>query len=244
MSQLYKDSKERFDARVYGYLVKRLTEPYESTDAFGMGHIDEHGNEANPNEDWSYTRLDKLVFDLRAALGDGIGKIVKDSFEGVDPLALMNSPVNPREYLAKYDPIVQLVEEVTYLPDGQRGKGGQSTQTVDSGMTREERVSFALTVATAILVSMLKDRIVSSTEFDDEVLLDTEATFGIRSIGSASEVIGFLRSNGLSNGREITSEGVRLAYRISRVIAGNNLVDPKGGGMNNLAMSWMEVSRA
>jgi hypothetical protein len=244
MSQLYKDSKEKFDAKVYGYLVKRLTEPYESTDAFGMGHIDEHGNEANPNEDWSYTKLDKLVFDLRAALGDGIKKIVKESFDGVDSMALMNSPVNPKEYLAKYDGIVKLVEEVTYLPDAQRGQGGQSNKTVDSGMTREERVSFALTVATAILTSMLKDRIVSSTEFDDEVLLNTEATFGIRSLGSANEVIGFLRSNGLSNGREITSEGIRLAYRISRVIVENNLVNPKGGGINNLAMSWVEVSRA
>jgi len=244
MSQLYKDSKEKFDAKVYGYLVKRLTEPYDSTDAFGMGHIDEQGNEANPEEDWSYTKLDKLVFDLRAALGTGIKKIVKDSFDGVDPLALMNSPVNPAEYLAKYDGVVKLVEEVTYLPDAQRGQAGRSAGSVESGMTREERVSFALTVATAILVSMLKDRIVSSTEFDDEVLIDTEATFGIRSLGSANEVIGFLRSNGLSNGREITSEGVRLAYRISREIAGNNLVNPKGGGINNLAMSWVEVSRA
>lgn len=244
MSQLYKENKEQFDAKVYGYLVKRLTEPYESTDAFGMGHIDEHGNEANPSEDWSYTKLDKLVFDLRAALGDGIKKIVKESFDGVDAMALMNAPVNPKEYLAKYDGIVKLVEEVTYLPDAQRGKGGSSSKAVESGMSREERVSFALTVATAILTSMLKDRIVSTNEFDDEVLLNTEATFGIRSVGSAKEVIGFLRSNGLSNGREITSEGIRLAYRISREIVENKLVNPKGGGINNLAVSWMEVSRA
>lgn len=244
MAQLYKDSKEQFDAKVYGYLVKRLTEPYESTDAFGMGHIDEHGNEANPAEDWSYTKLDKLVFDLRAALGDGIKKIVKESYDGVDSLALMKSGLDPKEYLAKYDAIVKLVEETAYLPDGQRGKGGRSEDTVESGMTREERVSFALTVATALMASMIKDHVVSVTEFDDEVLLDTEATFGIRSLGSAKEVLGYLRSNGLSNGREITSEGVRLAYRISRVIAENNLVSPKGGGMNNLAQSWLEVSRA
>lgn len=244
MSQLYKEKKEQFDSTVYGYLVKRLTEPYDSTDAFGMKHIDEHGNEIDGNEDWSYTKLDKLVFDLRAALGDNLGKLIHDSFDGVDPLALMTAPVAQKDFLAKYDGIVRLVEEVTYLPDAQRGQGGPSQKAVESGMSREERVSFALTVATAIMTSMLKDRLVTENEFDDEVLVDTEATFGIRSLGSAQEVIGFLRSNGLSNGREITNEGLRLAFRISREIVENKLVDPKGGGASNQAMSWVEVSRA
>lgn len=244
MSQLYRDKKEEFDAKVYGYLVKRLTEPYESTDAFGMKHIDEHGNEIDQKEDWSYTKLDKLVFDLRAALGDNLKKLIHDSFDGVDPLALMNSPVSRKDYLGRYDGVVKLVEEVSYIPDGQRGQGGSSMQSVESGMTREDRVSFALTVATTIMTSMLKDRQVSPDEFDKEVLEDTEATFGVRSIGSADEVIGYLRSNGLSNGREITSEGLRLAYRISREVVENKLVKPDGGGRSNQGMSWVEVSRA
>lgn len=244
MAQIYRDRKKQFDDTVYGYIVKRLTQPYPETDAFGNGHVDEQGNELDSGEDWSYTKLDRLVFDLRAALGDSLQKLIHDSFDGVDALALMDGPVDSRGFLKKYDGIVKLVEEVSYLPDAQRGQGGSPEPAVESGMTREDRVSFALTVATAIMTSMLKDRIVSQPEFDSEVLDSTEATFGLRSIGSANEVLGYLRSNGLSNGREITSEGLRLAYRIAREVVENKLVDPKRPGRNNQAMSWVEVSRA
>lgn len=245
MSQLYKESKQRFDDTVYGYLVKRLTQPYDDTDAFGMGHIDEHGNETDPATDWSYTKLDKLVFDLRAALGDSLKKLVHDSYGGVDPLSLMNAPVDPKKYAAKYSGVVKLIEETAYLPEqfrGQPGIGGNTSG--ESDLSAEQRVSFALTVATAIMTSMLKDRLVTDNEFNDEVLLDTEATFGVRSLGDSREVLGFLRNAGLSNGREITSEGLRLAYRISRELVEKKLVRAEGGGMNNQGMSWVEVSRA
>ena len=244
MSQLYRDEKLKFDDRVYGYLMKRLTQPVESTDAYGTGHVDEAGNELVPDEDWSYTALDKLVFDLRAALGDRIGQVVKDSYRDVDALRLMSGAVDAGKYAARYAPVVKLVEEAGYIPDSERGKPGMPAESVDSGMSAEQRISFSLTVATALMVSLLKDRLVNAAEIDTEVLPGTEETFGVRSLGDADEIMGYLKSAGLTNGREINSEGIRLAYRIARAAVENSLVDPKRPGRCNLSGSWMEVSRA
>jgi len=243
MSQRYKDKKEKFDSLVYGYLVKRLTQPLDSTDAYGNGHIDEQGNELSGEEDWSYTKLDKLVLDLRAALGPNLSKIVKDSFDGVDSMALMDSPVEAKSYVANYMPIAKLVEEARYLPDNLRGQPGAPEESVESGMTVEQRISFALTVATALMVSLLKDRQVNTAEIDTEVLPATEATFGIRSIGDADDIIGYMRAAGLVNGRDITNAGIRLVYRISREIVDKSLVNTARPGVDNLAGSWLEVSR-
>lgn len=243
MSQLYKDKKEKFDSMVYGYLVKRLTQPLDKSDACGTGHIDERGNELNPDEDWSYTKLDKLVFDLRAALGDKLSMIVKDSFDGVDSMALMSGPVDTGSYREGYGNIVKLVEEAGYLPESTRGQGGSPEPAVDSGMDMDERVSFALTVATAIMVSLLKDRLVTAVEFDNEVLPDTEATFGVRSVGDSREVLGYLRSAGLSNGRDVTSAALRLLSRISKEAVAHGLLR-KESCKENLAGSWVEVSHA
>lgn len=242
MAELYRKKKELFDNIVYQVLVKRLTEPVQETDAFGMGHVDEVGNETNDQEDWSYTKLDKLIFDIRSLLGKNIGSVVKDSFEGVDLMKLMSKPVVKDDYLNKFSPVLKLVEETSYLPDAYRGQAGGAQKEVESGMTMEQRISFALTVATAIMSSMLKDRIVSDSEFDEDVLLKTEGTFGVRSIGDYKEVIGYLRTAGLSNGREITNEGLRLAARLAKVFADNGLVSDRGGGINNQGGSWLEIS--
>ena len=243
MSQMYRDKKEKFDSMVYGYLVKRLCQPIESTDAYGNGHIDEQGNEISGEEDWSYTKLDKLLLDLRAALGPNVKKLVKDSFDGVDAMALMDSPVEAKTFVNNYMPIAKLVEEARYLPDNLRGQPGAPEEAVESGMTTEQRISFALTVATALMVCLLKDRQVNTAEIDTEVLPATEATFGIRSLGDADDIIGYMRDAGLVDGRDITNAGIRLVYRISREIVEKSLVSTSRPGVDNLAGSWMEVSR-
>lgn len=244
MSQLYRDNKQKFDDMVFGYLVKRLTQPYTDTDAFGTGHVDEQGNELRGDTDWSYTKLDKLVFDLRAAAGDTLKSIIHDDYSAVDPLALMTGRLDPKDYSARFAPVVKLVEEASYLPESTRGQPGQPQDDPGNGMSPTDRVSFAMTVATALLVCLIKDRAVNSSEFDSEVLPATEATFGIRSIGSAEEVLGYLRENGLMNPRDITPAGTRLAVAIAREIIKNNLARPKGGGINNKSGTWEELSRA
>lgn len=244
MSQLYMDNKSKFDDMVYGYMVKRLTQPYTETDAFGTGHIDEHGNELRSDEDWSYTKLDRLVFDLRAAAGDNIKKVLHDDYSAVDALALMTGRLDPKDYSSRFAPVVKLVEEAGYLPESTRGQPGQPQEDPGNGMSATDRVSFALTVATALVTCLLKDRAVNAAEFDREVLPSTEATFGVRSIGSAGEVLGYLRENGLMDPRDITPAGTRLAVALAREIIKNHLARPKGGGADNKAVTWEELSRA
>ena len=80
-------------------------------------------------------------------------------------------------------------------------------------------------------------------EFDNEVLPDTEATFGVRSVGDSREVLGYLRSAGLSNGRDVTSAALRLLSRISKEAVAHGLLR-KESCKENLAGSWVEVSHA
>lgn len=51
MAELYKKEKQGFDQMVYAYLVKRLREPIEDTDAFGTGIVDERGAALLPSVD-------------------------------------------------------------------------------------------------------------------------------------------------------------------------------------------------
>ena len=85
MSRLYTKKKQEFDDTVYGYLAKRLSMPITDTDAYHTGHVDEKGNELKAPDDWSYTRLDKLVFDLKAILGDRVKNLGK-AYADVDAL--------------------------------------------------------------------------------------------------------------------------------------------------------------
>jgi len=52
-----------------------------------------------------------------------------------------------------------------------------------------------------------------------------------------------MRAAGLVNGRDITNAGIRLVYRISREIVDKSLVNTARPGVDNLAGSWLEVSR-
>lgn len=242
MAQLYKETKEKFDNRVYGYLAKRLLEPIEDTDAFGCGHVDEFGNELEPSEDWSYTKLDRLVLGIRAALGDRVKAIVKEAgYSGMDPLACMLGKSGPDDFGKNFSPVVKLVEEAAYIPVSERGKPGEIPDT-DSPLN--QRVSFALTVATYLLVCLLKDRNITPAEFDKEVLPGVEATFGVRSIGTAGEIAGYLRGAELIDGKDITQQGIVLAVRVAREIVKNDLFTRCTRGIDNLSKSWEQLARA
>lgn len=242
MAQLYKETKEKFDNRVYGYLAKRLLEPLEDTDAFGCGHIDEFGNEVDPKEDWAYTKLDRLVLGLRAVLGDRLKEIVKEAgYSGMDPLACMLGKAGPDDFNKNFSPVVKLVEEASYIPASERGKTGALA---DSDSPMNQRVSFSLTVATYLLECLLKDRNITPDEFDKEVLPGVEATFGVRSIGSAGEISGYLRSAGLIDGRDITQQGIVLAVRVARECVKHDLFTRCTRGIDNLSKSWEQLARA
>lgn len=225
---------------VYGYLVKRLTEPVKSSDAYGNGHIDEYGNEIDGNEDWSYTKLDRLVFDLRSLLGPNVSKIADGKFADIDTLSLMTGN-DTSKYDVKYMPVVSLVEEAGYLPESTRGFDGIVSD--DSPLSKPERVQFALTVATFLMYCLKKDRMVLPVEFDEHVLGGTEATFGVRSIGSYEEIFNYLKKSKLVNSRDIENSGIVLATRLAVVINANQLCIGDGTDPDDMSSSWGVLAR-
>lgn len=167
MSKMYTKKKQEFDDTVFGYLLKRLTTPITDSDAYHTGHVDEKGNELKPSDDWSYTRLDRLVFDLKAILGDRVYNIA-ESYADVDAYALMNGIVNATKYTAKYHPVLAVIEEAAYIPSALRGQAGEANETSDLQMS--DRISFALSVANFLLFSAKFGRFPNTVEIDDEVL--------------------------------------------------------------------------
>lgn len=241
MAKYYRGRKQEFDDMVYGYLLKRLREPMDRTDAFCSGRVDEFGNALGKTNDWAYTKLDALLFRLRAKLGNAINDI-EDTYGDVDTLSLMNGSVDPTEYKRKYTPVVSLVEEASYLPPEQRGFDGIISE--ESDMTMPERISFAMTVATYLLYCIKLDRIPTQPEFDKEVLAATEGTFGIRSLGSCQDIESYLRKSKLINGRNLENHGYLLAVRIAKVVAANNLCQQDINIVDNLSRDWAVLSRA
>ena len=171
MSRLYTKKKQEFDDTVYGYLVKRLSMPITDTDAYHTGHVDEKGNELKAPDDWSYTRLDKLVFDLKAILGDRVNNLGK-TYADVDAYALMNGNVDTGKYAENYQPVLAIIEEAAYIPAGLRGQAGEANET--SELPLGDRISFALSVANFLLYAARFSRFPNTVEIDDEVLPSVE----------------------------------------------------------------------
>ena len=239
MAKYYRNKKKEFDDIVYGYLVKRLCEPIERSDAYCSGRVDEFGHPLGKDNDWAYTKLDALLFQLKSKLGDAIAEI-ENKYGDVDSLSLMNGMVEPDKYQEEFTPIISLVEESSYLPEGQRGFDGIIDE--NSDMTMPERISFAMTVATYLLYCIKLDRIPTTVEFDNEVLPATEATFGIRSLGSCEEITDYLRTSKLINGKNLENHGYLLAVRLAKVIAANNICQHNNNSVDNLSRDWMVLS--
>lgn len=242
MSKLYTKKKQEFDDTVYGYLVKRLATPVTDSDAYHTGHVDEKGNELKKPDDWSYTRLDRLVFDLKAILGDrvnGIGKPYAD----VDAYALMNGNVDVGKYADKYHQVLATVEEAAYIPANLRGQAGEADETSDIPMG--DRISFALSVANFLIFAARFGRFPNEVEVDDEVLPSVESTFGIRALGSSREFMEYARNAKITDGRGLNNDGYVLLVRIARKIVNADILKPRAcAGEFNQSEQWRTVANA
>jgi hypothetical protein len=242
MSRMYRNRKQEFDDTVYGCLVKRLAMPVTDTDAYHTGHVDEMGNELKKPDDWSYTRLDRMIFDLKAILGDRIDNLGKTPYADVDMLALMSGKVDTKDYAGRYMPILAVVEEAAYIPAALRGKAGEADDTSD--LPLGDRISFALSVANFLLYAARLERFPNEAEIDEEVLPSVESTFGIRALGSLQEFVDYARNARISDGRGMNRDGYVLLVRIARKVAQAGILKPRGFGELNQAEQWRKVANA
>jgi hypothetical protein len=150
MAEIYKKTKQAFDQTVYAYLVKRLREPVEDTDAYGCGFVDERGAETqsastNSNAKWAYTDLDKLIFFMKSAMGSAVDTL-PSVFDWIDSLAIMNQ-ADLVKNVPVYRKVIGLVEEISYLPPENRGEGKMQPNADDASLTMEQRLQRAFTCA-------------------------------------------------------------------------------------------------
>lgn len=251
MAAIYKKTKQEFDQTVYEYLVKRLREPVEQTDAFGCGLIDERGAErpsANQeNAAWAYTDLDKLIFFIKSAMGSAVDTL-PSVFDWIDSLAIMNK-ADLVKNVPVYRKVIGLVEEISYLPPENRGVGKMQPEADDATLTMEQRLQRAFTCAQFLLYCIINNGTVQSENlmentFDQEVLAGTEATFNIRAVGTYSDIVNFLKKGKVIDYASVKPEGYALAVRIAKtlVTADETIFNKDTTLMLNDAKSWRTLS--
>ena len=252
MAEVYKKTKQEFDQSVYAYLVKRLREPVENTDAYGCGIIDERGAEtprakSNPNDAWAYTDLDKLIFLIKSSLGTTVDTL-PSVFDWIDSLAIMNK-ADLVKNVPVYRKVIGLVEEISYLPPENRGAGNMQQVSDDPEMTMEQRLQRAFTCAQFLMHCMINNGTVQSESymantFDTEVLAATEATFNIRSIGTYKDIVDYLKKGRVLDYSQLKPEGYALAVRIAKalVTADETIFNKDTGNQLNDANSWRTLA--
>lgn len=240
MGKKYRNRKLEFDRMVYAYLVKRLREPITSTDSYQVGAVDSFGAPIGDNiaAFWAYTPLDRLIFNIKAHLGDEV-KALPDSFDDEDVLLIMTKVNDPGKHHGKYDGIVSLVEELAYLPPEQRWKGAPYLDT-QSDLSYSERVSRALTVATAMLFCMKLGDPPPAPMFG-QVKEAVESTFAIRSIGSADQILKIMREGDMVSGRDLSKEGYLTLVRMAKWIVGHELLNGDGS-KDDRSADWKKLS--
>lgn len=248
MAEIYKTTKTGFDQMVYAYLVKRLREPVENTDAFGTGIVDERGAEngttsANPNASWAYTDLDKLVAFLKSSLGPKTDTL-PSVFDKFDSMLLMY-PTDLVSNVPVYNKVIGLVEEISYLPPENRGQG--KMQSSDEGLTMEERMQRAFTCAQFLLSCIINNGTVASEnvmDFDHDVLDVVESTFHIRSIGTYKDIVDYLKNGRVIDYKQVNKDGYLLAVRIAKALvsADNTIFNPDKNNVLNYRKEWETLS--
>ena len=248
MAEIYKKTKEDFDKAVYAYLVKRLREPVNETDAFGTGILDESGAEVqpgNPNSNWAYTDLDKLVAFIKSAMGTEVNNL-PSVFDGFDSLVLMNK-MDLVKNVPVYRKVIGLVEEISYLPPENRGKGEMQKFSDEEGMPMEMRMQRAFTCAQFLLQCIINGGTVANEnvmDFDHTVLDSTEGTFCIRSVGTYKDITDYLKNGRVIDYAHVKPEGYLLAVRIAKelVKANDTIFNPDKDNVLNEAKSWRTLS--
>ena len=73
MAEHYKKTKYENDNKIYVYLMKRLFDDIQETDACNMGIIDSMGNiigTPDASDKWGFTMLDKFIILIKKQMGE------------------------------------------------------------------------------------------------------------------------------------------------------------------------------
>lgn len=248
MSDFYKKKKEEFDSEVLGYLVKRLREPFGAKDGFGMKITDDSGNlvgQVTPENHWAFTGLDRLVALLKTKLGPDLERL-PEKYDAVDSLTLMYG-MDVDKNMPVYKKVVGLVEEISYLPNDNRGAGAFQEDSGEEGMTLDLRIQRAFTCAQFLMACIINNGTVAREgvmDFDQDVLETVEETFNIRSVGTYAEIVDYLKKGHVIDYANVKPEGYLLAVRIAKALmeAEGTIFNKERSLPHNDAADWRTLS--
>ena len=241
MDKIYKQHKENIDNLVYNYLICRLCEPIENTDAYLDGCVDSNGNSKKNEHKWSYTKFDKFVNELKKLLPIDKMKTRSDiiNISNIDPLRIIiDKKLNSDAFIKNIEPIISYIEQYNYFPN----INGYDDNNGFDVLSFRDKVSFMLTLSTFLLYSIKYDRLPTDIEFNNNILPSVEITFNVRSIGTNDEYKSFCYMNKLSDKKTLTNDGILFTVNIAKLIQKNNLTTEYVKNIDNQYLNWIKIA--
>lgn len=242
----YKEEKTKFDNQVFSYLMKRIFEDYDETDACHSGIIDGIGNviaKADYKSQWSYTMLDQFVNMIKQNIyEDNLrGAFNKYSYiRDIDPLFIIkNGDVEYSKYINCFNNIVTKVNDKSFLPEYLFHK--ESYVEEEEGINFTDQVSRALTISTFLLYTLRSGRNLIEVDFYD-IIESVECTFNMRAFGTFHSISSYCRDHGLINSHTISEEGIRLLVNVSKEVNEGNILTKSKEMKHNHKANWIKLS--
>lgn len=239
----YEEIKREFDDNVMTYIAKRVFVEINKTPAFVNGVIDENGSITGKSKGWDYTNLDRFVMALKQRIGEENLRELLDVYSGysaVDDLMIMKSNKKPidNKRIAALKRIVSKVESLGYLENVRE----QGDYIGESDMPMDAKISWALTVLTFLIYSLKADRLVTSIEFDSNVITSVEITFYVRGCREYSDIKSFVDSSGLSTDGKINGKAIRAIVSCATDMMEGCLLTNDNSRIEDQSRNWEKLS--
>ena len=243
----YNKLKVEADNRVVVYLMNRLLTPIEQSPAYKDGTIDEFGSrikkpttdEANVN----YTLLDKLTLALKSSISEDRLEEMLEPYMHMaffDPVFVDSKGASYTFRKAKkaFNQLYDIVMSPDYLPDGII-----RDDVLDDTDISSDDVRYMLTMLSVMMTTLRKSSVPNKSEYRD-IIYQVEDTFGFYSDDTMIEpIITKLIDNNLISGTKLTSNGLHLLTKCSKIIDENNLTLDKDT-IHNQNRQWSFLVRA
>jgi hypothetical protein len=241
----YKERKLEFDTQVFSYLMKRIFEDFDESDACNAGIIDGIGNivkEPDYKSQWTYTMLDQFITMMKQTMGQDT---LRDMFadyshcKDYDPLYMMNDATLSVD-MSHIKNIVSIVNDKSYLP-AHLYHVDDTFIDEERGLNYSDQISKALTIATFLLYGLRSERCPDRNLFSDAIVGSVESTFNTRAFNDYEKIADFCKKNKLIDSR-ISNEGIRMIVKIARELVHSNILAKNDHAHNRTAL-WIKLSK-
>jgi len=243
----YKEEKHKFDEQAFVYLMKRVFEDYDESDACHSGVIDGIGNvigEPDGKSEWSYTMLDQFMNMIKQNLSeDALRNIFSDysHMRDIDPLFIIkNGDVDYSKYIECFKNVVTKVNDKSFLPEYLFHEDTYIEE--EEGLNFTDQVSRSLTIGTFLLYTLRNNRNLVDVDFSD-ILESVESTFNMRPFGTFDVISSYCKDHGLIDSAMITEEGIRLLVVIAKEVTDGDILTKSKELQHNHRANWIKLSK-